>query len=73
MNTTTKKGLRTNLVDIFANVPPGGYSVYSLDDVIFTSARTKASALNNEAGYNKYSVSIDRVTNTVRIINNDKA
>ena len=73
MNTTTKKGLRTNLVDIFANVPPGGYSVYSLDDVIYTSARTKASALNNEAGYNKYSVSIDRVTNTVRIINNDKA
>lgn len=66
-----KYGLRRDgLKDIFSRIEPGNILTFSLDDVKVPSLRTKAGELNMQAGYRKYSVSVDSVTKKVRVINN---
>lgn len=66
-----KYGLRKNgLKDVFSNIKPGDIRSFPLSDVKVPSLRTRAGELNRVAGYTKYSVSIDNVTETVRVINN---
>lgn len=66
-----KYGLRKDgLKDIFTGIKPGEILSYPLKEVNVSSLRTRAGELNRLAGYTRYSVSIDNVTETVRVINN---
>lgn len=67
-----KYGLRKGcLKDVFSNIGQGEMRTFSMDDYLERSVRQRAVELNREADYIKYSVSIDRLTNTIRVINND--
>lgn len=66
-----KYGLRKDgLKDVFSKIKPGDILSIPLSDAKIPSLRTRAGELNSVAGYTKYSVSVDNVTETVRVINN---
>ena len=58
------------LVEAFKDMKKGEIRYFSLDDVNYSSVRTRAGELNMDAGYTQYSVSIDRLLNQVRIVRN---
>lgn len=71
MKKRQKYGLRKGcLKEAFTGIKPGDIRIYQLDDVNVSSFRTRATELNAEAGYTKYSVSIDSLTGTLRVANN---
>jgi hypothetical protein len=66
-----KYGLRTGSTkNAFVGLKPGDIRTFPFDECNWNSYRTRAGELNREAGYTKYSVSVDRLTNTLRIIHN---
>ena len=66
-----KYGLRSGSTkEAFVGLMPGDIRTLPFDECNWNSYRTRAGELNKEAGYTKYSVSVDRLTNTLRIIHN---
>ena len=66
-----KYGLRCGSTKkAFIDLKPGDIRSFPLEDCNWNSYRTRAGELNREAGYTKYSVSVDSLTKTLRIINN---
>ena len=66
-----KYGLRSGSTkEAFAGLKPGDIRSFPLEECNWNSYRTRAGELNREAGYTKYSVSVDSLTKTVRIIHN---
>ena len=66
-----KYGLRKEgLKQAFVDIPVGDIRSFSLEDVNVSSFRARAGELNIIAGYTKYSVSVDNMTQTLRVKNN---
>lgn len=66
-----KYGLRKGgLKDAFTGISKGDIRSFPLEDVNVSSFRARAGELNTAAGYTKYSVSVDNMTQTVRVMNN---
>lgn len=66
-----KYGLRCGSTKkAFIELKPGDIRTFPFDECNWNSYRTRAGELNREAGYTKFSVSVDRLTNSLRIINN---
>lgn len=64
-------GLRKGyLKDLFTNIAAGDVRIFPLDEVNVSSCRSRATELNMAAGYTKYSVSVDRMLQTLRVLNN---
>lgn len=59
-------------VELIASVKTGDALEVSQEDWYVPTLRTQAGNLNKKAGYRKYSISVNRVKNTVYICNNDK-
>ena len=71
MNKRKKYGLRRGcLKDVFSNIAEGDIKSYPLEDVNVSSFRARAGELNRMAGYTKFSVSVDTLTQTLRVVNN---
>lgn len=74
MRTTKKRkayGLRKGgLKEAFIGIRKGDIRSFPLEDVNVSSFRARAGELNKAAGYTKYSVSVDNMTQTVRVMNN---
>ncbi len=71
MSKRQKYGLRKGcLKEAFSNIEVGDIRSFPLDEVNSTSFRTRAGELNRAAGYTKYSVSVDSLTQTLRVRNN---
>ena len=56
--------------EAFTGINKGDIRSFPLEDVNVSSFRTRAGELNRDAGYTKYSVSIDNMTQTLRVMNN---
>lgn len=56
--------------EAFTNIKAGDIRSFPLDDVNVSTFRTRAGELNAAAGYTKYSVSVDNMTRTLRVMNN---
>ena len=54
----------------FESIKKGDIRSYPLDEVNVSSLRTRAGELNMAAGYTKYSVGVDNMTHTVRVMHN---
>lgn len=66
-----KYGLRKGgLKEAFTNIRVGDIRSFPLEDVNWNSFRTRAAELNRAVGHTKYSVSVDSLTQTLRVINN---
>lgn len=71
MRKRDKYGLRKgSLKEAFSGIEGGGIRSFQLEDVNVASFRTRAGELNRDAGYTKYSVSVDKVAGALRLINN---
>lgn len=55
---------------MFRGIAEGGIKTLAIEDTNVSSLRTTAGSLNSEAGYQKYRVSVDSFTGTVRIAKN---
>jgi hypothetical protein len=70
MKRRKKYGLRKGcLKEAFTSIKAGDIRTYPLGEVNVSSFRTRAGELNAIAGYTKYSVSIDSLTQTLRVMN----
>lgn len=56
--------------EAFSGIKVGDIRTYPLEDVNVSSFRSRAGELNKAAGYTKYSVSVDNLTQTLRVMNN---
>lgn len=66
-----KYGLRKGCMkETFTGIHKGDIRSFPLEDVNVSTLRTRAGELNKAAGYTKYSVSVDNMTQTVRVMNN---
>lgn len=66
-----KYGLRKGCMkEAFTDIKAGDIRSFPLEDVNVSSFRTRAGELNTLAGYTKYSVSVDNMTQTLRVMNN---
>lgn len=63
---------RIGLTALFERMEPGETRIYKIGNVKLTSLRTRAAELNVKAGYTQYSVSIDRLLGTIRLLHNLK-
>ena len=64
-------GLRKDgLKQAFVDISVGDIRTFPLEDVNVSSFRQRAGELNRKAGYTKYSVSVDMMTQTLRVRNN---
>lgn len=71
MKKRKKYGLRKGCMkEAFTNIKAGDIRSFPLDDVNVSTFRTRAGELNAAAGYTKYSVSVDNMTRTLRVMNN---
>lgn len=69
---TTRKNRRNSLKDKFSGIQPGEIRSFHSSEINYLSARARAYELNRAAGYMKFTVSKDWLTDTVRIVNNDE-
>ena len=71
MEERKKHGLkRGDLKEAFSGIKAGGMRTFPIDEVNVASFRSRASQINMVAGHTKYSVSVDKVTGTMRLLNN---
>jgi hypothetical protein len=61
-----KQGLKK----AFTDIPVGDIRSFPLEDVNVSSFRARAGELNTAVGYTKFSVSVDTMTQTLRVRNN---
>ena len=66
-----KYGLRKGgLKEAFIGIRKGDIRSFPLEDVNVSSFRARAGELNTAVGYTKFSVSVDTMTQTLRVRNN---
>lgn len=58
------------LVEMFMGMKKGEIRTFPLENVNYSSVRTRAGELNMDAGYTRYSVSIDRLLKRIRVVHN---
>lgn len=54
---------------LFRDIAEGDIKTLALDETNVSSLRTRAAELNQDAGYQKYRISVDSLLGTVRIAN----
>lgn len=57
---------------VFESLQAGCMMSWEIETINLASLRTRAAELNTAAGYRKFTVSVDRVTNQVRLLHNGK-
>ncbi len=64
-----RKARNGSVREIFESISPGDIKVIPVGEVNISSLRARAGFCNGAAGYTKYTVSLDSLTDVVRIVN----